>query len=557
MSYEAGESYNEKGRALRAGGKLREAIEAHRAGIDAAPDFAPNYCHLGEALMDLGQVLESIAACRQALRIRPDYPEAWFALGFALSARVELDEALECYRKVIALRPEVADAHNNLGSILKMQGDIPGACLAYRAALAANPNYSIAHSNLIMTILYMEGFTPATILEEMKRWDRQHAAPLRAGILPHTNDASPDRRLRIGYVSSDLCDHLVARNILPLLREHEKSAFEVYCYASVRKPDRFTDRCRALVDVWRDILPLDDAMAAQQIRDDEIDVLVDFAGHMGQTRLGIFARKPAPVQVSFGGYPSGTGLATMDYHITDPYLDPPGLTESHYVEELVRLKKSWWCYDLQAMEITESVGPLPAISTGQITFGCLNNFPKISDHNLALWKKLLEETDRSKLMMLTPPGVQGPRVLKAFGAVADRVIFVKTRHRPLYLKLYHGIDIFLDTLPYNGHTTAMDALSMGVPVITRPGEAAVGRAGVSILTNLGLPELIADSDGQYLQIAEQLAGDIPRLAELRKGLRQRMASSVLTDAAGFARDVEGAYRQMWGKWCAGRRPKDP
>jgi protein O-GlcNAc transferase len=550
MSEHSGAIHNEKARSLRAAGKIREAIEVYRQGILAAPAYAPNYCHLGEALFETGQILESIAACRQALRIRPDFPEAWFALGFALAARGDLDEAVSCYQKVIELRPDVPEAHNNLGNALKMLGDIPGACRAYQSALAANPNYAVAHSNLIMTVMYLEKWSPAAILAEMKRWDQRHGAPLRPSILPHTNDPSPDRRLRIGYVSSDLCDHLAGRNILPLLREHNRSEFEIFCYASVRRPDRFTNWCRGFVDVWRDILALDDADAAQTIRQDKIDILIDFAGHMGQTRLGIFARKPAPVQATFGGYPGGTGLATMDYRITDPYLDPPRTTDGQYVEKLIHLKRSWWCYDLEAMEVTDPVGPPPAESGGHVTFGCLNNYPKISDQDLHLWKRLLEEVKDSRLMLLTPPGTQATRVLSAMGKEADRVVFVKPRLRPLYLKLYHGIDLFLDTLPYNGHTTAMDALSMGVPVVTRPGPTAVGRAGVSILTNLGLPELIARDDDDYLRITRQLAADLPRLAQMRRTMRARMKASVLTDAPGFARDIEGVYRQMWRQWRA-------
>jgi predicted O-linked N-acetylglucosamine transferase (SPINDLY family) len=551
---EYSEAHNQLARSLRAAGRRDEAIEAYRTGITAAPEFAPNYCHLAEALLDAGRVLESAAAFRQALRVRPDYAEAFFGLGLALSARGDSADAIEAYKKAIQLRPDFPEAHNNLGNAYKSLGLMAEASDANQAAFSAEPKFAVAHSNFIMMLRYSAQWTPLSILEEMKRWDRMHAEPLRASIRLHPNDRSPDRRLRIGYVSSDFCDHLVTRNLLPLWRHHDHTQFQVFCYASVRRPDRFTERVRGMVGTWRDIREMDDERAAETIRDDRIDILIDLAGHMGETRLPIFARKPAPVQVTFGGYPGGTGLATMDYHLTDPYLDPSGTTESHYVERLIRLERSWWCYDLQDMDVSEPVGPLPASTAGYVTFGCLNNFPKISDHTLAIWKTLLATTGNSRLMMLTPPGTQGPRILSALGAGPDRIQFAQPRPRQAYLRLYHRIDIFLDTLPYNAHTTALDALSMGVPTVTRPGETAVGRAGVSILTHLGLPQLIASNDEEYAQIATQLANDLPQLAELRRTLRQRVQSSPLMDGPGFARDVEAAYRKMWRNWCeeAGR-----
>jgi predicted O-linked N-acetylglucosamine transferase (SPINDLY family) len=239
----------------------------------------------------------------------------------------------------------------------------------------------------------------------------------------------------------------------------------------------------------------------------------------------------------------------MDYHLTDPYLDPVDVTEGDYVERLIRLKGCWWCYDFRDMEVSEPVGALPAGRKGYITFGCLNSFCKILDRTLAMWKKVLGAIGNSRLMLLTPPGNHGARILSALGVGAERVEFARPRARAAYLKLYHEIDISLDTLPYNGHTTALDALSMGVPVVTLGGRTAVGRAGVSILNNLGMPELIARDEEEYVRIAGRLAGDLPRLAEIRKGLRQRLQGSPLMDARGFARDVEAAYRSMWREWC--------
>jgi predicted O-linked N-acetylglucosamine transferase (SPINDLY family) len=274
---------------------------------------------------------------------------------------------------------------------------------------------------------------------------------------------------------------------------------------------------------------------------------------MARNRLLVFARKPAPVQVTFAGYPGTTGLSAIDYRLTDPYLDPPGLNDRHYSEESIRLCDTFWCYDPLASE--PAVNPLPALGKGHITFGCLNNFCKINASVLKLWAQVLKAIDHSQIMIRTAEGTHRQRtlgLLEQEGITPDRVTFVASQPRPQYLELYHRIDIGLDTFPYNGHTTSLDSFWMGVPVITLVGQTVVGRAGLSQLTNLGLPELIGQTPEQYVGLAAELAGDWPRLAELRATLRARMQKSPLMDAPRFARNVEAAYRAMWRRWCEQR-----
>ncbi|MGD0390476.1 MAG: hypothetical protein ABSC42_16145, partial [Tepidisphaeraceae bacterium] len=294
-----------------------------------------------------------------------------------------------------------------------------------------------------------------------------------------------------------------------------------------------------------------DAQVAAQVREDQIDILVDLKLHTGENRLLIFAQKPAPVQATWLGYPGTSGLDTMDYRLTDPYLDPPGLDDACYSERSIRLPDTFWCYDPLANE--PAVNAPPCLEKGFITFGCLNTFCKVNDALLTLWAGVLKALSNSRLLLLVPKGSARQRVLDRLGQEGigpERVEFVARQSRPEYRKTYHRIDIGLDTVPCNGHTTNLDSFWMGVPVITLVGQTVAGRAGLSQLTNLGLLELIARTPDQYVQIATDLAGDLPRLGELRRTLRARMQTSPLMDGPRFARNVEAAYRQMWRNWCA-------
>jgi predicted O-linked N-acetylglucosamine transferase (SPINDLY family) len=388
------------------------------------------------------------------------------------------------------------------------------------------------------------------IYEEHRRWNQQHAEPLKKLIQPHTNNRDPDRRLRVGYVSPDFREHIVGQNLLPLLREHDHQQMEIFCYANLVRADALTEQFRRYADVWRSIAGLSDSQAVDLVRHDRIDILVDLTLHSAKNRLVVFAHKPAPVQVTFAGYPGSTGLDAIDYRLTDPYLDPPGLNDHFYSETSIRLPDSFWCYEPLVTEL--AVNPPPAQTDGHVTFGCLNNFCKINEPVLRLWAQVLKTIPRSRFMMLCPEGSHRQSLLDLMqreGIHPDRIKLIARRPHLQYLELYHRIDVGLDSFPYNGHTTSLDSFWMGVPVITLVGQTVVGRAGLSQLTNLGLTELIARTPEQYVQIATDLAGDLPRLAELRRTLRGRMRASPLMDAPRFARNVEAAYRQMWRNWC--------
>ena len=343
----------------------------------------------------------------------------------------------------------------------------------------------------------------------------RHADALRRFARPHANQRSAARRLRVGYVSPDLRNHVVGWNLLPLLRHHDHGQYEVRCYADVARPDRFTDRLRSCTDGWSNVVGWSDAGLADKIRDDEIDILVDLSLHSAGNRLLLFAREPAPVQVTFMGYPGTTGLTAIDYRLTDHYLDPPGHGDDCYAEESVRLE-SFWCYE--PLEGGPAEGDLPAVTKGYVTFGCLSNFCKINASVLALWAQVLRAVDGSRLKLLAPQGTcrrWALDLLEQEGVSRGRVDFVDGQARWDYLAVYRGIDIGLDTLPYNGHNTSLDSFWMGVPVVSLVGQTVVGRAGLSMLSNLGLSDLVADQPQQFVDIAARLAADVPRLAELR------------------------------------------
>jgi predicted O-linked N-acetylglucosamine transferase (SPINDLY family) len=346
---------------------------------------------------------------------------------------------------------------------------------------------------------------------------------------------------------------------MPLFKLRSSAEFELICYSGVPQGDDLTGEFRRAADLWRCTVGLTDGQLAEMILGDRVDILVDLSQHMAGNRLPTFALKPSPIQLSFAGYPESTGTETIGYRISDPYLE--GQTKcdgwqigwksnSDGTSEQVFLIESFWCYEPGALQIQPT--PLPAREQGRVTFGCLNNFCKVNDALLRLWARLLGRVPDSRMMILCGFGSHRQRTVAIFaaeGVASQRLEFVEPQPRSKYLELYHRLDIALDPFPYGGHTTSIEALWMGVPVVSLTGERAVSRAGLSILNNLGLPELVAFSEDEYVRIAVNLANDLPRLAELRRTLRSRMERSVLMDGPRFARQIEAAYRAMWREWC--------
>jgi predicted O-linked N-acetylglucosamine transferase (SPINDLY family) len=544
------EIHNNLGNTLRDKGRMDEAIAFYRQAIAIKPDFPAAHTNLGNALKDKGRMDEAIAAHLQAIELKPDFAEAHNNLGNALQNKGQLDDAVTRFQQAIALKSDFADAHNNLGSVMKDMGLMDEALAAYRHAIALKPDYSEAHSNLVYSLHFHPDFHTLAIAGEHRLWNRRFAESLKQLILPHANNRDPERRLRIGYVSPDFYAQAESFFVLPLLAAHDLGQFEIHAYASVKRPDRVTDRMRRSVSVWHDVLGMTNEELAGKIRRDGIDILVDLTMHMADNRLPLFARKPAPVQVTWLAYPGSTGLETIDYRITDAWMDPSSLGTDGYSEESIRLPDSWCCYDPMS-----DLPPVPCETAHHgdfVRFGSFNNFCKLNEPLLAVWAQLLAALPGSRLLLLAPEGSARERTWDRFGREGidrGRIEFVGKCSRDEYLRLYDRIDIALDPLPYNGITTTLDALWMGVPVVSLAGKTAAGRVGLSLLSTVGLPELATKTPDEFVRITSDLAKDLPRLSGLRSLLRERMRTSPLMDAPRFARNMETAYREMWRRWC--------
>lgn len=532
------------GVALQARGRLRDAEAQYRRALALDPAHAQAANNLGNVCRDLGDYPAAREAYEAAVCVRPDFVDAFNNAANLMRTLGNLDEAQALLRQALDLDPSRSATLNNLGNVFKDCGDLDEGIECFRRAVASEPGNLIAHSNLLYALSF-QAEDPQVILDEARRWSAQHEAPLGAQRMQVPVDTATGRHLRIGYVSGDFREHCQSLFMTPLLAHHDRTRFEIHAYSSVVRPDATTARLAAHVDKWRDVRTLSDAALAEQIRADGIDILVDLTMHMSDGRPLLFARKPAPVQVAWLAYPGTTGIGAVDWRLTDPWLDPP-VHDRYYSEKSWRLPHTFWCYDPLALE--PEVNALPASGTGYVTFGSLNNPCKLTDTTLNLWARVFARLPAARLVLMAAAGEArrglAQRLAQA-GIAPARVRFLPFRPRADYLRSYHEIDLGLDTLPYNGHTTSLDALWMGVPVVTRIGPTVAGRAGLSQLANLGLAELAADSDDAFVETAVSLANDLPRLANLRATLRGRMAGSPLMDGERFARGVEAAYEGMW------------
>ena len=534
-----------------------QAIELIRRAIALTPGHPEYLNNLALIIASQGEIDHAIELLRQSLSVRPNFPQGLNNLGTLYSDKLQWDQAIASFRDALSWRPDYPEARCNLGNALKNAGHLEEAIACYRAAAELRPTDPRFASNLLYLMHFHPDFTPRQIFEAHARWNQSFARPLAANIAPHDNDPSPDRRLRIGYVSPDFRQHPVGAFLAPLLAHHDRDQFEIHCFSDVRAPDAMTRRLRSYADAWHEPPGLSDDDLAALIRQQRIDILVDLTMHMEGNRLLAFARKPAPVQATYLAYCGTTGLDAIEYRLTDSHFDAPSTNSgqaadsdaSVYSERSIRLR-SYWCYEGPAA--LHPVGPLPADARGHITFGCLNNFSKVTRPTLAAWRRILHAVPSSRLVLHCGEGSHRREIATALGA-PDRIEFVSRLTLDDYFAQWNQIDIALDPFPYPGGTTSCDALWMGVPVLSLAGQTAVSRAGRSILTTIGLPDLVAGNVDAYVQLATTLAADRPRLLGLRQTLRPRMQSSPLMNAPAFARDVESAFRLMWSHWCQSTR----
>jgi predicted O-linked N-acetylglucosamine transferase (SPINDLY family) len=572
-----------------------KAAEAFRQSLNVNGGNFPAHLGLGSAYAALGDA-RAEQHFREAARLKKDSHDACLAMAHWLDRASRREEAAQWFERTVALKPDLAEAWGDLAAVCAEMGRVDQAIAhARRARELAPDNHAIAAtlgaalssagrnheaaevlldalgraraheaehpgeeafgpeqrtvlaavlSNLFLLRHYEADYDPERLAREQREFGRivdRHPA----GELAQRFDLSPRPKLRIGYVSGDFRRHAVASFIESILANHNRERFEIYCYSNWADADEVTERLKGYADQWEPIVNVPDAQVAERIERDRIDILVDLSGHTGGNRLPVFGLKPAPVQATYLGFPGSTGLAAMDYRISDAFADPPGVTEAYHQEKLIRLPHGFYCY--RPHDDAPEVSPSPAQERGCVTFASLNVFRKVTDETMELWARILAGAPQSRLVMITH-AEEDRRVRKIFAAAGvepERLELVQRGRLVGYYQRLAKVDIQLDTYPYNGHTTTCDCIWMGIPVVTLAGKTSVSRSGVSVLSNVGHPEWIARTPEEYVRIATDLARDVPRLAQLRQTLRDEMARSPITDAQQITRELERAYETMW------------
>lgn len=545
LSPDIAEIHNNLANVMKDAGELKAAAESYREAIRLKPDYAIAHGNLGVVLQLSGQTGDALAAYETALRLDPGGALFWTHYGTVLAADGRLAEAENAHRRAVGLNPTLANAYNNLGIVLKDRGQLVAAREAYAKSLELDPGDAGVHSNLLMCLCYDPDADAQQMVAAHKLWADAFAPPQPAPNFANT--PQQDRRLKIGYVSPDLRNHSVSYFVSPFLRHHDRTRFEIYCYSDAPAADGMTNALRDHVDVWLDCVALNTEQLYAQIQSDGIDILIDLAGHTANNRLPVFARRAAPVQMTWMGYGATTGIPAMDYVIGDEWVDPAGQSEAWWTEEIIRLENGFMCYAPPDL-------PLPPEKPDRspVTFGSFNNLSKINAAVIALWANVLHAVPHARLILKSrqlADAETAALVKTGFtenGISADRLTFLgRLPAQTDHLALYGEVDIALDTFPYNGATTTCEALYMGVPVLTLLGERHVGRFGYGFLDRAGFPDWVARSEAAFVDIAKTLADRRPP----RQAIRDRVVNAKMTDGAAFTKALESAYLSVWARWC--------
>lgn len=570
------------GEAYRACGRAADAERSFREALARNPDFAEAHNNLGITLKDLGRLEEAERCLRRALELKPGFAMAHNNLATVFMAQARLEEAERvlrralaidpslvlahnnlgtvlqdfglhaeaerCYRRALELLPDYAEAHSNLGALLQERGRHNEAIASYRRALELKPDYAAACSNLLLCLNCAAGVEPGDLFAEHREYGRRFeaAVPVRPKAKRARGRAAD--KVRIGYVSADFRDHPVAYFLEPVLAHRDHRRFAVYCYSNHAAADGVTARLRTHADEWREIHGLDDGAAAEIIRADGVDILVDLSGHTSGNRLSLFARRPAPLQVSWLGYLNTTGIEAIGYRITDARASPKAFERLH-TEKLIWLPECQWCY--QPPPAGPEVRAAPVRKKGFVTFGAFTNPAKINGDVVRLWSQLLAEIPGARLLLAGRGLAAGDEEFLArfarYSVAPDRLDIRPFASFRDYLELHHEVDVVLDTFPYTGGTTSCHALWMGVPVVTLAGRTPPSRGGASLLGVIGLGKLVARTPSSYLSIAKELVARPVGLEKLRASMRKRMSASPLMDAPAFTRALEKALKGAWQK----------
>ncbi|MCW9040229.1 MAG: tetratricopeptide repeat protein, partial [Rhodospirillales bacterium] len=557
---EYAEAHNNLGNALYASGSLEDAAKSYRRAMEIDPEDAVFHNNLGNIHKDMGRIEEAVLSYGKALALQPDYPEALANMGVALHGLGRLEEAGEAYRHALKLAPNHADLFNGLGVTLQGQVKLGPAYIALAKAVLMRNDYTQAFSNLLYGLQFAtpefvegKGLDARQLLTMHRSWAAVYGGDRRKAGPSLTNTREPERKLRVGLLSPDFGRHPVGFFLSGMIGHLNKGLYDVFCYSDRHYEDDVTGRMKDSCSYWIPVHGQSDEQLIERIHDDGIDILVDLAGHTANNRLPVFLRRAAPVQATWAGYVGTTGLSQMDWLIADRFHVPEG-EEDCYTEQVYRLPDGYVCY--APPDTTPEIGPLPSESNGYVTFGCFNELTKVNDHVIALWARILDQASGSKILLKTRALADketANRLRDCFGRYGidgGRVILEGPSPHYDLLETYNRIDVALDPFPYSGGLTTLEALWMGVPVVTMPGKTFAGRHSASHLNNAGLDECIAEDPEDYVSVAVALAGDTARRAAWRSGLRKQMSSSPVCDGNRFAGNFETALRTMWRSWCA-------
>lgn len=533
-------------------GRINDAIEHFHIAAEKKEDDPRILFNYASALLEAGRYSDALKIFGKVLNLKPDYIPALNKSCIIVGIMGNVTLAEKICKSIIDKDPSFVEAYNNLGNACKDQGKIEEAIKHYRKALEIQSDFTTAASNLLLCLNYGTDMDQQKVFNEHKKWEKKVSSSISLKKTAFQSSIKGKPQIHIGYISADFRIHSVGYFIEPIIENHNKKEFKTFCYADIASPDSTTKRIKRNASSWRSIHHVRNKQVIDMIIEDGIDILVDLAGHSGNNRLQVFIYKPAPIQVTYLGYPNTTGLSTMDYRLTDEYADTEG-QDRFYTEKLYRLPGHFLCY--RPPDNPPRTEKLPAFNNGYITFGSFNNLPKVNNETIKVWSNVLKEIPESKLVIKTKP-FNDTNVMESYknrfvrnGIEDQRLLF--HGHSPSaqeHLDWYNRIDIALDTFPYNGTTTTYEALLMGVPVITLAGSRHAGRVGNSILNGAGLTELVAPDTEAYVTIAADLASDLHRLSEMRTALPDRLRQSPLCDGVGFTRMLEKAYKEMYNNF---------
>lgn len=550
------EAYYNRGLIQQSRNQLDAAIASYDKAIALKPGYADALFNRGIALLELKKLDAAVASFDKAIALKPDFAEAYSGKGIALGRLGQAGPDVECYRQALHINPKLSDAHHNLAIALQTRGDVQAAAKSYRSALAYAPHRADSHTGLIYSLSNNPDVDGSALFAEQLRFGDQFEAPVRSGWLPHTNAKEPDRCLNVGFVSGDLCNHAVAMFIEPLLQELSRSTqCRLHAYYNHTLQDATSQRLKTYFAHWSAVAGMTDDALAQMIRTDGIDILIDVSGHTLMNRLLTFARKPAPLQVSWLGFPGTTGLKAVDYYLTDRFLTPPGKFDNQFTEKLVHLPAL--APFLPSSE-APPVNALPALTNGYMTFGSFNRCAKINPAVIALWAQLLRAQPNSRLVLGGIAATEATVLSALFaseGIPKERLRFFPRSDMKTYLGLHHQVDICLDTFPYNGGTTNLNALWMGVPTLTLSGSTPISHCGGWLSGHMGFKDFQAHTSQEFVAHGVKWASQTADLSQIRANLRSRFVATPLGQPKVIAAGLERALRTMWKGWCTNSSPR--